>query len=238
MSEENLNQHDSMEAPEINTPEQKEIANYILSDIDNALSQLINLSDNILHEPTCLICCNAHREEIEQEWLQSTSHQKVKKLIKDKSGIALSNDVIDNHMVYHLDRGVKELQKIEYADRIKRLNAANLTTLDRLRLCFSALTERLMNINSITPSGDMSVADVEKIKSAETSRLMASFNQLLKLQASILGEMKNNGEIITIPRQSFMDFFDNAILNAKNDEEKQIISDILNGLASLGKTIQ
>ncbi len=56
---------------------------------------------------------------------------------------------------------------------------------------------------------------------------MMSFNQLLKLQASILGEMKNNGELIMIPRQLFVDTFNQAIAESRTEEERDTIKKLL-----------
>jgi len=210
-------------------------------DINKALYQVIDLNENnILHEPTCIICSSPYREEVEKEWTKDTKHQHkaVQEIFQNKANISVSNDVIDNHMRYHYERGIKELQKVEYADKIKRLNSIDLTTLDRIRLGFSALTERLMNINSITPSGEKDAAEIEKIKSVETARLMGSFEKLLKLQASIMGEMKSSGDLVTIPRSSFVDIFNQALVDAKTNGEKQVVKKILSELASLSKNTQ
>jgi len=231
---------DSMAAPDLQQSEAIPVAS-IDSDTptEKALAQLINMSeDKIMHEPTCAICSSPARKEAEQKWLDTKKMADVKEVLKEKAGVSVNKSVIENHMLFHLTGGIKEVQKIEYTDRLKRLNSMNITTLDRIRLCLSALTERLMGINSITPGGDLGSADIEKIKSAETAKLMASFNQLLKLQAQILGEMKNNGELISIPRQPFVDIFNNAILNAPSDELRNILKDILDQLTTLAKFSQ
>lgn len=220
--------------PTIDPPQPPAV--YLHSGIDQVLAQAINLTpEYVMHEPTCPICQSANREDIEQKWLETKNHADVKELMKSKGMPELSNEIINNHMTYHYERGIQEIVKTEYIDRIKRLNNTPVTTLERIDLCLSALTERLIGVNSITPSGEMSVADIEKIKSAEVSRLMTSFNSLIKLQASIRGEMQSNGELLMIPRQSFTDFFKTKILEAKTDDEKKIIMDLLNGLKDLGK---
>ena len=209
------------------------------SDAEMALSQLININaDNILHEPTCIICSSPNRDEIEKKFTENKNHDETIALFKSKSTASISRDVIDNHMRFHYERGIKELQKIEYIGRIKRLNSVELTTLDRIGIGFSAIEERLMGINSITPSGDVSVIEVEKIKSDITSKLMMVFNQLLKLKATLLGEMKNSGELITLPRQAFVDLFNKAITEARNDGEKEMINRILSELANLSSKTQ
>jgi hypothetical protein len=205
--------------------------------VDRLLSQVINLSpDNILHEPTCEICRAAHREEVEQKWADTKSYEDVRKILRDKCNIPnLSKSVIQNHMMYHVDRAIREIQKIEYVNRIKRLNSFNLSTLERIRLGMSAITERLMGVNSIVPDNATSASEIEKIKTQETARLMTSLNQLLKLQAEILGEMKSSGELVTIPRDEFIRVFNEAILEAKTDEQRDTIKDILNKLAAINK---
>lgn len=208
-------------------------------DIDRTLSQLINLSKDILHEPTCIICSSPYRQEIEEQWVKCDKKmQELKDFMKQKGISDMSNEIIENHMIFHLAGGIKEIQKIEYSDKIKRLNSVNLTTLDRIKLCLSALTERLMGINSIVPSGNYSPEDIERIKSSETTKLMASFERLLKLQASIMGEMKSQGEVIVLPKNQFVNFFNDILINAKNQDEKQIVKKILDGLGGLSKMIQ
>ena len=208
-------------------------------DIENILFQSINLNgNNVLHEPTCMICSCSNRDEVEKKWLELKKHDEVKKVFSSQNSGCISEDVIDNHMRFHYNKGIKELHKIEYTNKIKRLNSVELTTLDRIRLGLSMLTERLMGVNSIVPDNDTSSAEVEKIKSSETSRIMASFNQLLKLQAGILGEMKNTGELIMIPRQSFVDTFNRAIVNSKTNEEREAIKRLLNSLADISKKTQ
>jgi len=231
------NKEESMTPPPNVEASREDFYPTIPSDVENVLGQLVNLnSDNILHEPTCLICSSLYRKDIEDMWLAIKNHDDVKAAFKDR--IQISNDVIDNHMRNHHDRGIKELQKVEYINRIRRLSSVELTTLDRIRMGLAALTERLAGINSITPSGDMSSAETEKIKSMETSRLMSTFNQLLKLQASIMGEMKSNGELIIIPRQSFINLFNEALTDASTDKEKEVIKGILSKLADLSKVTQ
>jgi len=234
---ENKNMEDSMSSPDDVSSNLQGLAPYVPNGIENMLSMLVNLNeDNILHEPTCMICSSVYRKDIEEKWLETKKQEQVKDFFKDK--ITISNDVLDNHMRFHYDRGVKELQKVEYINRIRRINSVDLTTLDRIHLALSAVTERLTGINSVTPSGDISVAEVEKLKSTETSRLMICFNQLLKLKASIMGELLNNGQLITIPRDAFIKIFNEALATASTDKEKETIKRILSRLGDLSKYSQ
>jgi len=237
---------DSMITPESTEPDVTETTSSIQqiggtmnnsSEIDASLSQLIDSNDGqMVHEPTCSICSSPHRKDIEDKYTESDKKTKpVQDFIKQKLQLDMSSDVIQNHMVYHLSRGVKALQMIEYANKIKRLTSYNLSTLDTINLGKAALQERLMGVNSITPGGDVGMAEVEKIKSQETSRIMTTLNNLLKLQAHILGEMKASGDILAIPREPFIKIFNDAILNAKTDEEREIVGDILNKMLNLSK---
>jgi hypothetical protein len=237
MSEENHSMEDSMTHPSNDQGENESFYPSIPSSVENFLYQLVNLNnDNILHEPTCLICSSPYRKEIEDMWLAIKKHEDVKAAFKDR--ISLSVDVIDNHMKNHYDRGIKELQKVEYINKIKRLNSVELTTLDSIRLGLSAITERLTGINSMSPSGDMSINEVEELKSKETARLVAAKTQLLKLKASIMGEMNKNGELIMIPRESFVKLFNEALTSAATDKEKEVVKRILSKLADLSKITQ
>jgi len=223
-------------------PEQNNIQNFAppdSSDVDDALAQLININEkNIYHEPTCIICSDPHRDDLEKKWADTTNYEEVKKLFKARSDFSISKDVIDNHMRFHYERGIKGIQLKEYAYRIKRLSNVQLTTLDRIHLGLSTITERLAGINSITPNNDISAAEIEQMKSAETARLMGSFTNLLKLQAAIMGEMKDNGELIVIPMKSFVDVFNKAIVESKTQAERTAIKKVLDDLGNLNKKTQ
>ena len=205
--------------------------------IDKVLAQANNLSGNVIHEPTCIICSNPHREEIEQKWIETKKHSDVKKFIKGRSDIEVTNGIIDNHMLYHNGREVREHVKQEYRELIRRLNSVELTTLDRIRLGLSAITERLIGINSLVPDTNNSAVDIEQIKSVETARLMSNFNQLIKLNVTILGEMQKKGEIISIPREAFLSFYNDILAEAITDEEKKVIRKVLDGLLILGQLL-
>jgi hypothetical protein len=66
---------------------------------------------------------------------------------------------------------------------------------------------------------------------------MGTYNNLLKLQASILGEMKNSGELVSIPKDAFVKFFNNAILEAKSDVERETIKRIVDTLGALSTSL-
>jgi len=226
---------DSMEAIQPRTV--KTISNG--DQVDRLLSQAVNLSDGqVLHEPTCIVCSSPSREDVEQKFLETKDYKAAIKLFKDNTGQTMNKGVLENHMRFHYDRAIRELQKVEYIDRIKRYSGQNLTTLDRISICFSVITERLMGINSVIPSEEESVAQIEKLKSSETARLMGILNNLLKLQASILGEMKNSGELITIPANDFVQIINEALAEAQTDRERKLVKGIIDRLDALSRKAQ
>lgn len=237
MSEESK-QEDSMTPPDIDACQELDITDIEIGDMNKSFSQIINYGDDIFHEPTCPICSSSARKDAEEKWIDTKKYSDVKTLLKDKADLDVSKVVIKNHMIYHYDRGVKERQKIEYAGRIDRLNSVNLTTLDRIKFGLNALQERIMGINSITPSGDYSEVDIEKIKTSEMSRLMGAWSNLVKMKVSIEGDMKTTGELLTIPTAAFNAFFEDLLINAQTDEEKTTINNVLDGLANIGKSLE
>lgn len=207
------------------------------TELERTLSQALNLSDdNILHEPTCLICSSPYRKEIEDKWIETKDYQQVKNVLKDSSKNKISSDVIDNHMRFHFERGIKQLQIKEYINKIKRFSTSDLTTLDRIQFALATLTERIIEINAITPSGDYSQADIEKIKSSELTKLMGVFGKFTKMQADLMGEMKSTGDLISIPKTDFISFFNRVLTEAGSEKEKDIINKILSQLASLSQS--
>lgn len=242
-SEQKENIESDIEAIEI-TPSSSQLVKLSMvnknDEIENLMMQAINLNSNsIYHEPTCLICSSPYRNDLEQKCnKEKTNFKDVVQIFKEKTGVDIGENVVRNHIEQHGTSGIRELQKQEYVHRIKRLNTTNLTTLEKISLAYAIISERVMGINSIVPSGEESAAEIEKIKSAETSRLMGTLNNLLKLQASILGEMKTSGELVYIPTNEFVAVFRDALRSAKTDREKELITGLLDKLESLARKTQ
>ena len=213
-------------------------------EIEKMLSQTIRLNDrNMFVEPSCLICTSPYRRELEQKYLEISGQGKavfteIKKFAKDIHGIDLEFTDLENHFTLHVNQNIREQQKLEYSQVVKRLYNQNLTTIDRLGLSFAVLTERLMGVNSLTPSHNESVAEIEKIKSSETVRIMGVVSNLLKLQAAMLGEMKERGDLLTVPTKEFTAIFNEAILSAKTEGEKKILISLLEKLQVLSAKTQ
>jgi len=211
----------------------------IVQSTNDVLAQLITLNnDNVMHEPTCIICSSPYRDEIEKKWIETKSHEDVKKLVKERSHAKLSNDVIDNHVYHHYTRGVQELQKVEYVNKLKRMSSVELTTLDRIKLGCCAIEERLSGVNSIVPDNNLSFAEVEKIKSDAVTKLMGAYNNLIKLKATIVGEMQDSDKLVVVPKQEFVTIFNDALIEAKNDTERDVIKKILDRITELASKIQ
>jgi hypothetical protein len=99
----------------------------------------------------------------------------------------------------------------------------------------AVITERVIGVNGLAPTEGESLANIEKIKSSETTRLMGAFQSLLKLQAQILGEMKSSGELMTIPQKDFVNIFIHAIQDAKTDKERETIKNKKQSIAQYFK---
>lgn len=230
---------DSMSPPPVNLIQEEMISFSTINDANDVLAQIINLNvDGIMHEPTCIICKSPYRDEIEAKWIETKKHSDIKKILKEKAHLNVSDDVIDNHINFHYSKGIRELQKIEYISKLKRMSTVELTTLDRIKLGCSAIEERLAGINSIVPDNITSAIDVEEIKSSAVTKLMSTYTSLLKLKATIVGEMHDTGELIVVPAQDFITIFNNAIIDAKTDGEREVIKKLLGNLTELSKKTQ
>jgi len=224
---------DSMEELEIEVEEEATLTTYNkeFDQVDKMLAQASNLNnESELHESTCQICCSPLRQESEDTWDRTALSRDVISLFRERSSQKISAAIVKNHMKHHKDAGVSEIKKIEYVDRVRRLFGNSVTTLDKLNLAMTMTLDQILEINSLEPSGDKSVADIKKIKSTETNRLCATFSNMVKLQATILGEMRDTGEVVTIPQDRFVTVFNDAISGAKNEREREIITNILTGL--------
>lgn len=219
------------------------IENSWSDDVSRLLSQNVNLSENnVYHEPTCPLCSSPLRDEAEEIWNEGSSADKDKQKEREKniidvfmakSGEKISRAIIINHMKFHMNCGVRAIQAREYIGRIQRLNNTNTSTMNQIDIGMTMLIERIAAVNSLTPSPELSQAEVEKIKSAETAKLMSQWQGLLKLKAQIMGELKNSGDMVSIPTREFSMIFEDAFLHCSNDDERALINGILDKLKTL-----
>ena len=230
-----MNQEDSMEEiiPQSITPVSG------CSAVDKVFAQMVNISDGmVVHEPTCPVCDSTAREDVEQLFLNTKDYKACLKMFKDLTGVSVAKGALENHMRFHYDRGVKEQVKREYIDRVKRLTSTKLTTVDSIELGMATILERLFAMNCLLPSNDQDTESFEKTKSAETAKLMAQWVSLIKLKASILGEMKHTGEIITIPTDEFIKIFNYAFAEAQTEKETRLVKGIMLRFEKLSETTQ
>ena len=210
------------------------------SEIDEVLDSGVNLGeDGRFVEPSCPICKSPFRDELEDAWLSTRMVSAVVQVFKDKGVRKIpSNAVIENHMVNHLgNTGISEIQRKEYATRIKSIKKDGLSTLDQISMMSAIVTDNILAINSIVPSGDETQADIAKIKSGETAKLVAKLESLCKLRASILGEMLGDGDLIYLPTEEFVKIFNKAIVdNQGKSEVQEAIKKLLLDLQNIGKS--
>lgn len=236
---ENINvQPEFNDKPVVKTKEYKEVKAiaHINNEIEKILSQTINLNnENEIHEPTCPICSSALRSELEKIYDVNRKDQEIVDFFNARSNIKISRDLVKNHMMNHSGRAMKELQKLEYLGRIQRLKSQNTTTLGKLDTYEAILYERILGINSLSPgSAEISSIEVEKVKTDQTAKIVAQLQNIAKLRATIMGEMKNSGEVITLPTKEFVKIFTDAVTTVQNDREKALIMGILDKLKLIG----
>lgn len=208
------------------------------SEINKVLESGVNINeDGLFVEPTCSICTSPLRGEAEEVWNSTRMVGKVQEVFKNKGKKVPSNAVVESHMVNCASRSVSEIQRREYCKRIDRMKKDDLSTLDQISLLTTILTENLLSINSIVPTGTETQAEIRKIKSAETTKLSARLESLCKLRASILGEMLGDGDLIYIPKEEFINIFNRAIVNNQDNPKVQAaIKGLLDELQKVEKS--
>jgi hypothetical protein len=209
--------------------------------IDSLLSQLVIISDDdVIHEPTCYVCSSPFRREIEAKWLDTKLNVKdTLAFIEEKTSKKLSSAVLENHMYHHLsDFEIRELKKREYIDRVQRGASSHLTNLDRIEIDLTILDEQILAINSITPQGDETQAQIEKVKSTETVKLITARSNLLKFKSKLMGEIESAGGLIKIPTDDFVSIINTALSSAENERERKLVKFILDQLNSISRKSQ
>lgn len=196
----------------------------ILNEPEKLLKQVVNInSKKVFLEPSCPICISHKREEIDNKIIENPYKlQDIQSFISQNFNIDISADLIQNHYENHYSRRLKEINKSEYVAKIGRMTASA-TTMESLELLGNILLERLVEANSI-PSSAGDLIDVEETKTKQTSTLMNQYKWVLTMKANLLGEMKVSGEVISIPKDAFVDIFKKAALEvSKTDGERKIV---------------
>ena len=193
--------------------------------------------DGIYHEVTCPICTCKYKKESESIFEKNPgNYQPVFDFFAGKDPTEFKKpitlEVIENHMVNHYSMIVNEIRKKEYVNKINRLASEGVSSIDKVGMVVNMMVERLVGVNSLGPSSTLSLEEVEKIKSAETAKLAGQFGSLMKLHAELKGELKESGDLITIPRSEFHRIFESAIKEATTPVEKRIVKKIMGLLAT------
>lgn len=204
-----------------------------------ALERLIDLNERQqVHEPTCLLCNSPHRQKLEDEWDDSgESIKAVQDLWKKLNSSHVGKSAVEMHFFHHIRKEIREIQKVEYINKLNNLKGENQSSIERIKLYLAAVDERILGINSVVPEGDLDPARVEQLKSSEMVKLMGSAEKLIKLLAQITGEMAVSGDLVTIPKSAFIEVFTKALVEAKNDREKEVINGILESLGDLAQSM-
>lgn len=191
------------------------------------LSAVINLSESgMFYEPTCPICISKARSLAEDSFKKDAEKDVEKKFDNIKDFFLSRNEdvsisTIKNHFTNHINQGVGELKKREFVNRLATLNSTDRSTLDRLRILMDALHDRLI-----------STAELDgESRGKELVAISKTMTQVLELRAKIMGEMQGRGEVITIPLDKFNFTFENALVKAKNKEEIELVTYIMDSLS-------
>ena len=193
------------------------------------LSAVINLSESgFFCEPTCPICISKNRPIAESNFIKDSEEKGFEKKCESIRKFFLSRNeeigtsVIRNHFANHINQGENELKKREYVNKLAALNEVDRPTLDRLRVLMDALQERLISTVELG----------QEARGKEIVAISKTMTQVLELRAKIMGEMKGRGEVITIPLEKFNMAFEKALRKARNKDELDFVSDIMNDLSS------
>jgi hypothetical protein len=205
--------------------------------IRDFLVPIMNLNDGGKYfEPTCPFCRHASRDgaEILYRSLPKTDTnrmQTIENYFLQDIGNPLSIDVIRNHINNHMDRGDAEYRKAEYINKLSMLSSVEMTTFQRIKIALAAITERITTMHSCATGGKL---ELEEKKSKVINELTKTWTNLVSLQSELMGEMIGKGEVITIPKDDFNRILGNAMQNAKTDNEKIIISNLLTEFENCG----
>jgi len=207
--------------------------------LPDVFAAIINVSKGgVYHEPSCLFCCSKHRDNAEKMYKQYDL------AVKDKSdrlrsyfltlGEDMSLDVIRNHTRGHMDKGELELRKVEYLSKISNLSMVSITTIGQVDAGLAVLWECIAASGTIASDGkSLSNSKAIEMRAGIISKLVRTWVDLLNLRSKILGEMKNSGEMMSIPVAAFSDFMSKLLMGAKNNEEKETIFKVMEGIKEL-----
>jgi len=189
------------------------------------LSQVSLNKEGKYFERDCPICNSQIRLESEEKWLKSRNADEILEFLKSK-GEPCPITVIKNHMEFHLDQAYLELRKREYINKIIALSQMSLDTMTRVEMSLAAISERLMTISAMEDP-DLTPGDLEKLKDEQTCKLIATQTKLIEIRASLMGEMKNDGDLLSVRKEDFSKIFADVLHEFKSEEARRIVNRIL-----------
>jgi hypothetical protein len=207
------------------------------SKVRDLFSAIIKLNHaGTFHEPTCPVCSHPLRSEAEDLYMGMSKHnasrfKEIKEFFLSKNE-KITIDAIKNHFQCHVDEGDSQLRKIEYIETLDNLVSIKMSTIEEVDLMLAALKERMLEVAKLSPDRTESRSDIEQAKSNMINQTSKSVSNLLQLRAKLLGEMRENGEVVVIPRNKFKEAFNNALQKVRNDDEKQLIVELLKDISN------
>jgi hypothetical protein len=209
----------------------------VVSD-DAALERFLALqvslnNDGVYFEPNCPLCSSMCRKDAEEKWIKDRNSDDIRDFLKSK-GEPVPLTVIKNHMEYHIDQSYVELRKKEYIQKILTLSRINLNTLSRVEMALSSVGERLISVNAAEDPGE-SPAALEKARADSTCKLVASMAKLLELRATLMGEMQDSGNLLSVRQEDFEAIFKETLLEYKSPEAREIVKTILDKFSKVAR---
>ena len=207
-------------------------------ELTDILSSIINLSaSGIYHECSCPFCSNRYRAEAEKvyksiDFQSKDKDERVSQYFKSV-GQNISCDVIRNHVKGHMDKGDNEIKKVEYISKLATLSTSNATTVDQIKLGVSVIMECITSVGSIAPDKNTTFSEAQALKASLVTKLVKAWVDMIEFQHKIYGEDMKKGNVIILPKGGFVKVFDDALVNAKNKQDRALIQSIMTGLENL-----
>lgn len=203
------------------------------------LSSVINISESgLYYEPSCKFCSSRNRAEAERLFSSfdqfsrpSENENKISSYFTSV-GETIGLDIIRNHISSHMNRGDLELKKVEYISRLASLTGSQMTTLSQAKLAQATVLECLGSVGAIVPGKNLSAAKAVEMKATVVNKLLKTWIDIMTIQAKLNGEMWDEGQMIAIPVSDFQRVFDDALNSANTQDERKLISSVLDGLTT------
>jgi hypothetical protein len=217
-----------------------------LATMGTGLSELfgaiVHLSEGgTYHEPTCPVCNSKHRTKAEEAWRSMDigtvrdRAARVKQYLTSV-GETISADAIRNHAKAHMEAGEVELRKIEYLTKVSNLSNVGITTVEQVNMGMAVIWECIVASGAIVGDGkSLSNAKATEIRAAIISKLTRAWTDMLEVKCKMLGQMKDKGEVISIPLKSFSDLMNRTLIKAETKAEKDLVGEIMDGIRAMAQ---